>query len=74
VTNDARKVTINGVALNRVASVTANGVTLESRAASDGKTLDVFLVRRVTDRAATITLICRDDKDEILGSVDVVIQ
>jgi hypothetical protein len=72
--NDARKVTIKGKALDHVASVTANGIKLESRAGSDGTTLDVFLVRRLTDHAATITLICRDDKDDILGSIDIVVQ
>jgi hypothetical protein len=72
--NDARKITISGKLLDRVTSVTANGLDLESHAASDGTTLDVFLVRRLTQHAATITLVCRDKKDDILGSVDIVVQ
>jgi hypothetical protein len=72
--DDARKVTISGKALDRVAYVTANDVELESQAASDGTALDVFLVRRLTQRAATMTLVCRDKNGEILGSVDIVVQ
>jgi hypothetical protein len=72
--NDARKVTISGKALDRVALVTANDIELESHPSSDGKTLDVFLVRRLTQHAATLTLVCRDEKGDILGSVDIVVE
>jgi hypothetical protein len=70
--NDARKVTIAGKLLDRVVSVTANGFRLDSRAV-DG-TLEVFLTRSLTEHAGTITLVCRDDKGIILGSIDLTVQ
>ncbi len=72
--NDAGKVTIGGTLLDRVTKVTANGSTLASRATEGGKKLEVFLERTLTKEAGVVTLVCRDEKGTILGSIDVTIQ
>jgi hypothetical protein len=66
--NSAGKVTIEGTALSRVTMVTANGVLLASRV--DNDKMEVFLERSLTKEAGDVTLVARDDKGAILGSID----
>jgi hypothetical protein len=84
--NSASKVTIKGEQLGRVASITANGLTLASRVtkvkdpaatqrdAPDIEVVEVFLERALTKDAGPATLVGRDDKGVILASIDITIQ
>jgi len=70
---DAVRLQIKGESLGKIASVTADGTKLESHAAKDGKTLDVYLSSSVTDKPHVLTLVLRDDRDGVIDTVNVTI-